>query len=120
MSILLKFWKESLLAVVILFISVVGYNKIYSLAEKRVSSRYDAQILEQTKILEAKIQELQEFSKVIVVQNEIAAKTAKEDILSIKKISEKSPLVIVENGKCRASEEFLDSYDSIIRRGNSK
>lgn len=110
---MLKYWKE---LVVILALSVCAYlvyDKIYTKAVEDTIAAHQ-------KYMDGKIQTLEDMSSHIALQNEQSTKALQSDLAEILAKSSKKPTVIYKEGKCIPSDNFLDSYNSLIDRANSK
>lgn len=116
MHILLKFWKEILLAVLIGMGGYLIYDKLVTIGVnkgKQELTLYKSQ-------LDEKISTLEDFSRVIIVQNENTTKLLRADMSAILAEAKTKPVFVLKDGKCTLSTEFVDSYNSVIDRANAK
>lgn len=110
---IIKFWKELVLAAAILFNAYLVYDKIYTKGVEDTIAAHQ-------KYLDEKISNLEQLSTSIAKQNETNNQQVRDDLAVILSNSSKKPTVIYKEGKCIPSDNFLDSYNSLIDRANSK
>lgn len=110
---LIKYWKEILLAVAITFSAYMVYDRIYTKGVQDSIAAHE-------KYLDEKIGNLEHLSTHIALQNEQNTKAVQDDLALILSKSSQKPTVIYKEGKCIPSDNFLDSYNSLIDRANSK
>lgn len=115
-----KFWKELLLAVALIFVGYMVYDKIYERGFEKSQQEHRDYVKKYSEDLDIRIDKLEQLSANIVEQNMIAAQNRDDDLKKILKAAAQKSLVVYKDGKCTPSQEFLDSYNSIINRANSK
>jgi hypothetical protein len=120
MYVLIKFWKEGLLALLILSTSALLYNKIYSRAELETSKKYVQQFKEYSDKLESRIGNIQDSSYILSTRNEEQAVVLDKKLAAILVASRGKVMYEVKEGKCTLSPNFLDSYNQLITGGGSK
>lgn len=113
---MLRFWKEILLALLIAASSYLIYDKIVSIGINKGKQ----EVVEFNKNVDQKIKVLEDFSRVIVIQNENSAKLLRSDMAAILAEAKTKAIFVEKNGKCTLSNEFIDSYNSVIDRANRK
>lgn len=113
MVFILKYWKELIVIIALSISGYLAYDKIYT---KGVSDTIAAH----QKYLDEKISKLEQLSTDIAKQNETSNQQVRDDLAVILSNSSKKPTVIYKEGKCIPSDNFLDSYNSLIDRANSK
>lgn len=115
-----KFWRELLLAAALFFAGYMVYDKIYERGFEKAQKEHVDYVKNYTKAIDEKIDRLETLSRDLYAALEIADTNRKQDLQKIIKAASKGPLTIYKDGKCTPSEEFLDSYNSVINRANSK
>lgn len=108
-----KYWKELLLAMTIFVSGYLAYDKVYNKGVEDTVAAHQ-------KYLDEKISKLEQLSTDIAKQTETSNQQVRDDLAVILSNSSKKPTVIYKEGKCIPSDNFLDSYNSLIDRANSK
>ncbi len=117
---LLKYSKQIVLAICLTSILYFAYNAVYTRAERDVSQRYEQRWAEYTKTIDTHIVDLQLTSTKLIELNDSKAKVLDGKINQILVLSKDKPLVIVKNGKCTLSENFINSYNSLVSVGTKQ
>lgn len=95
-----------------------GYNKAgIECSEARV--RFEAERQEFNKKIFEKIDQLYALSKDLAQAHSIKQQEIKNDIERLRKSAMNKELVIIKDGKCILSKDFMDTYNAIISKGNS-
>lgn len=71
------------------------------------------------KILE-KIGELHTLSKDLADEHARRQQEIKDDIDRIRRLANSKQLVVIKDGKCVLSKDFVDTYNSMISKGNTR
>ena len=115
-----QYWKyiAIVLALVVAYLAV--YNQGYSKAYARATEQYNQQLLERNRLLIEKLDSIEALAiKEEAKNNQQQTKLAK-DLNQINLAIKNKTLTTEKNGECIPSQDFLDSYNSIILRGNQK
>lgn len=120
MYILLKYWKELAILLVVGLISTVAYDKVYTRGYEKAAIEYELKIKEyNTKILN-KITRLEDTSDLLVTQNISLQQHSRVEFEQIQKALEGKQLYTIVAGKCAPSKDFIDAWNSAIRKANGK
>ena len=116
----LKYWKYIALAVALIAVYSFVYNQGYSSAYKNRTDYYEKTINAHNQQV---INKLDSIEKLAINEADKNAKNKValvEDLTAITQAIKNKKTYVIKNGECNPSKEFLDSYNSIILRGNQK
>lgn len=116
--ILLKFWKEILLSVLIAGGSFFVYEKVKHIGYVEAETKYEAIIHDYQKQIAEQVATIENNSRILVDGNRDSAvilKSRMDDILGTLK---GKPLVVVKNGECSPSQTFSDSFGKVNQQAN--
>jgi hypothetical protein len=120
LTILKEYWRQIIYVLVVAFVLAWVYSKGYDSAYQNRTSYYeDIRATEMAK-LNLKIDNLENLSNELATQGAISQNIITRDLNNVVKNLPKSIPFIVKNGECVPSENFIDTFNSIITRGNSK
>lgn len=106
-----------------LLVTAVGYSiysKGYDAAYQERTAYYNQQLLDNNKQLVKVLDSVEKLALVLDTKNTAHYKQLAQDLNKIYDTAKTKPLTNTKNGECVPSQEFLDSYNSIILRGNQK
>lgn len=116
MFLLQKFYKEIAILLLLLLCGTLVYQKVIERGVKKGRE----EVVEYNAKIDEKIEVLEDFMRVVVVQNEQSAKVLHRDLGLLLTEAKKKPMYIKNGDGCTLSPEFVDSYNTIITRANSK
>lgn len=119
-KLLFSYWKELLVVAAIIYGISFIYGKGYDSGYAESKTYYEQQIAEDKKDLVDNIDSILKLAKAESKKNIDNHNDLVSDLNKITSDIRSKKLVVIKNGECLPSESFLDSYTSIIRRGNSK
>ncbi|CAB4134054.1 hypothetical protein UFOVP273_8 [uncultured Caudovirales phage] len=120
LELFLKYWKQLVLSVLLVILLYTGYEHIKQVGYNEASTKYEAIIKDYNDKLDKRISTIETNSTQLVqAQNDAAAKID-QSIDQITVLAKKKPLYVVNQTGCIPSQNFLDSYNSVINRANGK
>jgi hypothetical protein len=127
LMLLKKYWKHIAIVIVLLVASVYFYNKVYSrgfeaaniACEKRIQE-YSKAMEEYKKNMDSRIALVEEASNALVKETIEARKISKKEFTKIITKYVDRPMVVIEEGKCRPSEDFIKAYNEAVDKANGK
>lgn len=118
--ILLKFWKEIALVLLVLSLGGVLYKHVRDIGYKDAYVKYDQIIKEQNELILTRISSLELASTAIAEEYEKSRIATSEEYKKILAATKSKPLVIYRDGVCNISDDFSSSYINAINRANKK
>lgn len=121
LSILGSYWRQIFIATVISICFYTGYDYIWQKGYNAAHTECVEQFDKYNASIDSKINNLEALSsELIKVQGKNAVIMGKslDAILAVSK--EKTLISIAKDGKCTLTQDFFDSYNSLILRGNQK
>lgn len=115
-----SYWKQLLLAILLVVGCYLVYNRIYHSGYDAASAVYEIRIKEYSDKLDKRISTIETNSTVLVSAAASAAANRTEEMSAITALAKKKVLFTVKGEKCTPSQDFLNSYNSLISRGNQK
>lgn len=98
------------------------YDKVYDSGYKKAEDKYKAEITELTKSIEKKKTEVEVLSSLLDENRLTEIKEVKltldEYIKEFRRLN-KPTTVITKEGKCAPSQEFIEAWNEILRRGKN-
>jgi hypothetical protein len=120
LTILKEYWRQIIYVLVVAFVLAWVYTKGYDSAYQNRTIYYEGIRAEEMAKLNSKIDNLENLSNELATQSAISQNIITRDLNNVVKNLPKSIPFIVKNGECIPSENFIDTFNSIITRGNSK
>lgn len=120
MTLILLYWRQIVILAAISAASLFAYNKIYSIGYDKAEAHYKAQIKVYEDRLDARINNLEAFSSVIIRENAEREKEAAKQFKAILNASKGSKTYVINNENCVPSESFMKSYTEALKKANSK
>ncbi len=121
MILLLKlYWKQIAFAAILALAVFTVYNRGYDAAYKDRTSYYDNLRAGELNQLNTKIDNIEALSNELATQNTLNQNLLSKDLNSLTKNLSKTTPFIIKNGDCIPSEDFINTFNSIIARGNQK
>jgi hypothetical protein len=120
LTILKEYWRQIIYVLVVAFVLAWVYSKGYDSAYQNRTSYYEGIRAAEMAKLNSKIDNLENLSNELATQGAISQNKITRDLNNVVKNLPKSVPFIVKNGECIPSENFIDTFNSIITRGNSK
>lgn len=122
MTILLLFlknyWKHIVIAIAILTVTILAYNKVYSIGYSAASAECAEKMKEYVDKLDSRIAGLEEASNTLVTEAIESRKSIKKDFNAILASVKNKPLYKIEQGKCAPSEDLIRVYNEAVDRAN--
>ena len=118
MLILLKFWKELLLVVLLLGGSKLAYDKVKHVGYLEAETKYTLVIKDYQEQINKQIKGIEAKSILLVIESEKNSNTLKAGIKNILQNTKIKPLVIIKKGECVPSEAFIDTLGTVNRQVN--
>jgi hypothetical protein len=120
-----NYWKHLLIVVALLVVFWIAYSKIYNKGfeaaniecEKRIQE-YSQKMTEYKALLDARIQILEEASSTLVKETLDARKVTKKEFATIITKYIDKPMIVIEEGECRPSADFINAYNEAVDRAN--
>lgn len=121
MILLLKlYWKQLAFIAILGFAIYTVYNQGYTAAYKDRTSYYEAIRTVELNKLNAKIDNLEMLSVDLATQGSISQTVLSRDLNKLtQNLSKKVPFII-KNGECTPSQDFINTFNEVIARGNLK
>lgn len=120
LTLILKYWKGLLLFVVLSTLAISGYSWIYNRGVEKTTIKYEEKFKEYNEKLEQRINNIELMSSVLIEQSNKNSKVLSQDLYRIRNAIKDKPLFTVVDGKCEPSPSFIETYNSLIKRGNTK
>lgn len=114
------YWKQALLAILISVGCFLAYSHIYHSGYDAASAVYEAKIKTYNDKLDKRISGIEDTSKILVSASASQAETRTQELDAITALAKKKVLFTVKGDKCTPSQDFLNSYNALISRGNQK
>lgn len=95
-----------------------GYNKA-GIECSQARLVFEAERQEFNKKIFEKIDQLYALSKELAEAHSIKQQEIKDDIEKLRRSAMNKELVVIKDGKCTLSKDFMDTYNAIISKGNS-
>lgn len=108
-----KYWKYLVLALVLWFL----YTTIYNMGVQDTNANWEVRIEKQEKLRDEQITQIESLAKVTLEQTLINNLKVNKDLRSI---NLKIGTTTIKDGECIPSKEFIDTFNTIISKGNSK
>lgn len=121
LTLLSRFWKHLAVVLAICFLAYTAFDYIWQKGYNAAHTECVEQFDKYNASIDSKINNLEALSsELIKVQGKNAATMGKslDAILAVSK--EKTLISIAKDGKCTLTQDFFDSYNSLILRGNQK
>jgi soluble cytochrome b562 len=120
-----KYWKHILIVVVFSVVSIYFYNKIYNrgfeaaniVCEKRILE-YTEQMNKYKENLNIRIEQIEEASNILAKEALDARKITKKEFKTIITKYIDKPMIVIEEGTCKPSEDFIKAYNEAVDRAN--
>lgn len=119
-SILLKFWKEMLLVLLVASLGYMGYNKIKDIGAIEVTKKYEQHISDQNAAIMQRIASLEVSSTVLIEKYNNDKLISSKQYQDILRATKNKPLVIYQEGVCSVSPDFSNAYIEALNRANRK
>jgi hypothetical protein len=120
LTILKEYWRQILYVLIVAFVLGWMYTKGYDTAYQDRTNHYEKIRAEEINKLNLKIDNLENLSNELATQGTINQNIISRDLNNVVKNLPKSVPFIIKNGECVPSENFIDTFNSIITRGNLK
>jgi hypothetical protein len=119
---LLKYWKQLLLAV-LLSVTIGSasysiYHKIYNAGVAEATTKYEKQIGEFNKQLSDRITNIENISDSIETKLVLQRADNKKEFASILASVKGKPSYTIVDGKCAPSVDFIKAYNDAINKAN--
>lgn len=122
-----KYWKHILIVIVLLVLSWYAYSRIYNrgfeaaniACEKRIQE-YTQQMNDYKAKLDERVQLIEDASNALVKETIEARKITKTEFTKIITKYIDKPMIVIEEGKCRPSEDFIKAYNEAVDRANKR
>lgn len=114
------YWKQLASAIVLCSVLYSVYNTGYNNAYRDRTSYYDNIRTKELNALNSKIDNIEDLSNELATQSTISQNIITRDLNNLTKNISKTPPFIIKNGDCIPSEDFINTFNSVINRGNSK
>lgn len=115
-----SYWKQLVGAIALAIACWFVYHHIYESGYKAASVVYEARIKDYNDKLDKRIGNLEGDSHVLVSAAASQAETRTQELSAITALAKKKVLFTVKGDKCTPSQDFLNSYNALITRGNQK
>ena len=119
-NLLSKYWKNILATLVILLACWWIYSTIYDKGVTDTNKVWETRIALQEKVRSEQISSIESLAKVTLEQTLINNDKTRKDLAAIYSGIKGRPTTVIKDGKCEPSEEFMQTYNEIIKRGNQK
>ena len=119
MTLVLLYWKQILMAVILGGVSFLGYNHIYDKGFAAASVKYEKQIKEYNDTLNKRIVNLEDRSTVLIEQTLLGNQAVKLDMANLLSTLKGKPLYTIDTkGECKLSPDFIRVYNEGIKKVN--
>lgn len=118
LALLKKYWKYIVLAIALVVIYWAIYNQGYNSAYSERTEYYNAKLVKDNKTLITKLDAIESLALSEDFNNKKNHDSLVADLSKLNTAIKNKQLTTLKNGECVPSKEFLDSYNSIILRGN--
>lgn len=108
------------IALVVLGILYLGYDKVYSVGYNKASAEYEVKLREYDDKLRDRINNIELNSAVIVEEYAKGRAAAAKEYKNILAAARTKPLVVYQNGQCEISPDFSKAYIEALKRTNKK
>lgn len=119
-TLFLQYWKQLLLAAIVITASWALYDKAYSVGYIKASAEYEVKLREYDDKLRDRINNIELNSAVIIEQFGKGREAAAKEYKNILAAARTKPLVIYQNGTCEISPDFSKAYVEALKRANKK
>ena len=108
------------IALVVLGVLYLGYDKVYSVGYNKATVEYEVKLREYDDKLRDRINHIELNSAVIIEQFGKGREAAAKEYKDILAAARTKPLVIYQNGACEISPDFSKAYVEALKRANKK
>jgi hypothetical protein len=116
--ILLKYWKQLFLLIVIVASLYSGYSYVKGTGVQEATIKYTAVIAQYEKDITDKAKTIEVMSNVLATQQKASTDLLNKNINSILVSIKNKPLVVIKNQECTPSTTFSDSFLQINKQVN--
>ena len=119
MTLVLLYWRQALLAILLGGLGLLGYQHVYHKGYEAASVKYERQIKEYNDKIDNRISTLESSSTVLIEQTLLGNQATKVDLAKVLKTLSNKPLYTIDSkGACKLSDDFVKAYNDGIARVN--
>lgn len=119
MMLLLAYWKQIVIAIILGGLGFLGYQHVYHIGYEAASVKYEKQIKDYNDRLNTRITNLEDRSTVLIEQTLLGNQATKLDLANLLKTLKGKPLYTIDNkGMCQLSPDFIKTYNDGIKKVN--
>jgi hypothetical protein len=115
-----KYWKQLILSIVLTVSAYIVYNYIYQRGVVDTTIVYEHKIKDYQDRLDKRISTIETNSVLLVSTAQAHTDLLNKDIDAIVLLSKKKSSFTINQGKCIPSTDFIDSYNSVINKANTR
>lgn len=115
-----RYYKQLLVILALLAVVVTIYNYGYNRAYTKATEEYQVQLTARNKQIIDKLDSIEQLALHETTKNYSNHNQLVLDMNKLTQAIKNKQLTTTKNGECIPSQDFLDSYNSIILRGNQK
>lgn len=122
LSLLKSYWKHLIVIIAIVGASYFVYNHVYTkgydAAYIVATQECNDRMMEYNKRLDSLITKIEDSSNALIKESQESRIALKKDVSTILSTIKNKPLYTIEHGKCKPSDDFIDTYNKVVERVN--